>query len=64
MAVMAGVSWEGSMAENLGRSELSRRGFDAAVVGSATVDMVRAVLVVGQEEEEEEDSGMPWLRAR
>jgi len=62
MDVMAGVSWEGSMAVNLGRSELSRRGLDV-VVGSATVDMVRAVVVVVEQEEDVEEEVMV-VRAR
>mmetsp|Transcript_10304 Transcript_10304/g.22369 ORF Transcript_10304/g.22369 Transcript_10304/m.22369 type:complete len:111 (+) Transcript_10304:2354-2686(+) len=50
MDVMAGVSWDGSILVNLGKSLLSRRGLDVAVE-SATVDMAQVVVLDEDEDE-------------
>jgi hypothetical protein len=59
MDVMAGVSWEGSITENLGRSERSRKGLLVAVADSAAVrvsaDILRAVLLDDDDDDDDDD---------
>ena len=73
MDVMAGVSWEGSITENLGRSERSRKGLLVAVAESAAVrvsaDILRAVLLDDDDDDDEQvedddDEAVLVLRAR
>lgn len=73
MDVMAGVSWEGSITENLGRSERSRKGLLVAVADSAAVrvsaDILRAVLLDDDDDDDEQvedddDEAVLVLRAR
>ena len=59
MDVIAGVSWEGSITENLGRSERSRKGLLVAVADSAAVrvsaDILRAVLLDDDDDDDDDD---------
>ena len=72
MDVIAGVSWEGSITENLGRSERSRKGLLVAVAESAAVrvsaDILRAVVLDDdddeQVEDDDDDEAVLVLRAR
>ena len=71
MDVIAGVSWEGSITENLGRSERSRKGLLVAVAESAvrvSADMLRAVVLDDdddeQVEDDDDDEAVLVLRAR
>ena len=72
MDVMAGVSWEGSITENLGRSERSRKGLLVAVAESAvrvSADILRAVVLDDddddeQVEDDDDDEAVLVLRAR
>jgi hypothetical protein len=72
MEVMAGVSWDGSITENLGRPDCSRKGLVAVAAEASAVrvsaDMLMAVVddeqVVVVVDEEDEAAMLTVLRAR